>query len=116
MSYAKFNTSFRRAAVAVAEELGLEFISTKRQLNNGTLKFHDPKTDAQYALCESGYIRRYVKGFKHSFMTETPIYHYPLNTRNKLWAANTTYDLAGPNEQLGIMVRAINNYRQKTKS
>ena len=33
----KFNASFRKSAAAVATELGLEFISSKRQVENGTL-------------------------------------------------------------------------------
>ena len=53
-----FSTSFKTAANAVAEELGLENITSQRQKANGTLCYHDPETDVDYTLHETGYIRR----------------------------------------------------------
>ncbi len=53
-----FSTSFKTAANAVAEELGLENITSERQKANGTLCFHDPETDVDYTMHETGYIRR----------------------------------------------------------
>ena len=53
-----FSTSFKTAANAVAEELGLENITSQRQKANGTLCFHDPETDVDYTMHETGYIRR----------------------------------------------------------
>jgi len=120
MAYTKFNATFRASAVAVAQELGLEFISTRRQVNNGTLMFNDPETGVQYAMYDSGYVRRHIKGYRHSFMKEAPRYMYPLNKRASYIAPSTngwnhsqcgTYLLAGPDEQLGILTRAVMNYR-----
>ena len=53
-----FSTSFKTAANAVAEELGLENITSERQKANGTLCYHDPETDVDYTMHETGYIRR----------------------------------------------------------
>ena len=116
MKHCKFNASFRKSALAVANELELEFVSTPTQIKNGTLKFNDPETDVQYALHESGYIRRYIKGYQHHFMTEAPNNMYPLNRRNRDYCADNTYYLASPDEQLGIMCRAVMNYRINQQS
>jgi hypothetical protein len=122
MAYTKFNATFRTSVLEVTKKLGLQFISTKRQVNNGTLMFLDPETGVKYAMHDSGYIRRHIKGFRHSFMKEDPVYHYPLNKRASYIAPSTngwnyrqngTYMLAGPDEQLGILVRAVINYRKK---
>ena len=123
MNYTKFNASFRQSVLAVAQELGLEFISTKRQVENGTLLFADPQCTnrgIRYALHESGYVRRYVQGgFYYS-----PNYwnHYPLNRRTS-WTKQSahgwkyrqmsSYQKAHGDEQLGILVRAVLNYRNK---
>jgi hypothetical protein len=113
--YTKFNTPFRQAVVNIAEEIGLEFISTKRQVENGSLLFYDPQTGCKYGLYESGYIRRFIR-------TGT----YPLNSRSprtveyRNWRTNTqstyynkqAYDFANANEQLGIFVRSVFSYRK----
>ncbi len=122
MKHTKFNACFRYSTVAVARELGLTFISTTRQIENGTLMFHDPETNVQYSLHESGYIRRHTSGYRHAFMQKDPTYMYPLNKRTS-WtkqSANgwkyrqtSSYQKAHGDEQLGILVRAVLNYRNK---
>lgn len=53
-----FSPSFKRAADTVAEDLGLENITSKRQKANGTICYHDPETGVDYTMHETGYIRR----------------------------------------------------------
>ena len=105
----KFNASFRKSTYAVATEMGLEFISTKRQVENGTLMFYDPRSRAKYALYESGYVRRLNPAM------------YQLNKTRKVTHQGSKYVYqmterikANPEEQLGIFVKSIVNYRNKT--
>ena len=56
-----FSPSFKRAADTVAEDLGLENITSQRQKANGTICYHDPQTETDYTLHETGYIRRRLK-------------------------------------------------------
>jgi hypothetical protein len=107
----KFNASFRKSAYAVATEMGLEFISTNRQVENGTLMFYDPQTLAKYAMYESGYVRRiYSNGYQtvmyqlnktHKVAHQDPAYTFIMTKRIK----------ANPEEQLGIFVKSIVNCR-----
>lgn len=109
----KFNTSFRKSTVAVATELGLVLISTKRQIENGTLMFYDLESNVKYAMYESGYVRR-LDG-------QTM---YQLN-KTRMGIKTTTYKgkeythyqkiriLANPNEQLGIFAKSVVNWRNK---
>lgn len=107
--FCKFNARFRKATNRVAETMGLEFISTPLQVENGTLCFYDPETDTCYSLHESGYIRRHVrtdnKMVKYDWQT------YQLN-RTELNRYSVSRILASPDTQLGIFVRAILNYRK----
>ena len=109
----KFNATFRLATASVAEELGLVLFSTKRQIENGTLEFYDPQTDVKYAIYESGYIRRFirktVRGVAHGWNAWTG---YQLNPQQNAFGRNERILIDNPNEQLGIMVRAIVNYRK----
>lgn len=124
----KFNASFRKSAYAVATEMGLEFISTKRQVENGTLMFNDPQTNVKYAMYESGYIRRLVPTSFHwsssQNIQDQGHQMYQLNkTRKEL--KTTVYNgksytryqtvrlLANPEEQLGILVKSVVNFRNK---
>jgi hypothetical protein len=107
----KFNASFRKSAYAVATELGLEFISTKSQVENGTLMFYDPQTLSNYAMYESGYVRRIHKNDWQTLM-------YQLNKTHKVAQEGFGYTYimtkrikANPEEQLGIFVKSIVNYR-----
>lgn len=117
MKHCKFNAAFRINVVTVANELGLEFISTSRQTNSGTLMFRDPVTNCRYSLHESGYVRRYIKS--------TPYYSgavyengYQLNrtelTKTK-YSTRTYRLLASPYEQLGILVKSVINYRNNNQ-
>lgn len=114
-----FNSAFRQNVVMVAESLGLTFISTPRQVNNGTLMFWDPQTDVKYSLHESGYVRRYIK---RSFWgigedgLEVATEGYQLNPTQKVYIPNRTSkvavrQLATPYEQLGIFTKAVIAYR-----
>jgi len=114
-----FNTAFRQNVVMVAETLGLTFISTARQVNNGTLIFWDPRTSVKYSLHESGYVRRWIKpsiwGPKGDGLVEATE-AYQLNPTQKVWVPNRTYKrtvrlLATPYEQLGIFTKAVIAYR-----
>ena len=120
----KFNASFRKSAYAVATEMGLEFISTKRQVENGTLMFNDPQTNVKYAMYESGYIRRLIPtGFRWSSsqtVKEQMHQMYQLNKTHKVThqGSNYTYQMtarikANPEKQLGILVKSIVNFRNK---
>ncbi len=120
MKHCTFNSSFRKNVVAVAEQLGLTFISTNRQVQNGTLMFHDPVTRCNYSLHESGYVRRYILN------TESVNYYRQLNNEtaamcgyqlNKTAMRKTKYReakvrlLASPYEQLGILVKSVLSFR-----
>ena len=120
----KFNASFRKSAYAVATEMGLEFISTKRQVENGTLMFNDPQTDVKYAMYESGYIRRLIPVGYHwsnsQTIDERGHQMYQLNKTRKVprsgpgWTFSSTERIkANPEEQLGIFVKSIVNFRNK---
>lgn len=124
----KFNASFRKSAAAVATELGLEFISTKRQVENGTLMFNDPETNVKYAMYESGYVRRLIPtGFPWSSSQRVKDQMHQMYQLNKTrhGVKTTTYNgkaytcrqkiriLANPDEQLGIFAKSIVNYRNK---
>lgn len=108
----KFNASFRKSAAAVATELGVEFISTKRQVENGTLMFNDPKTNVNYAMYESGYVRRLLPAMYQLNKTRDGY-----KTRTYNGKDYTTYQririMANPDEQLGIFAKSIVNYRNK---
>jgi hypothetical protein len=100
--YCKFNATFRYHAIELGEALGLKFISSNRQIQNGTLKFYDPIKNCAYALYESGYVRR-ENG-----------YIYQLN---QVKSHKTSYGwrpervLASPFEQLGILAKSVLLYR-----
>ncbi len=57
-NFCNFDARFRKSAALVANEMGMEFISTPRQVENGTLMFNDPVRNVKYAMYESGYVRR----------------------------------------------------------
>jgi hypothetical protein len=124
----KFNASFRKSAVAVGEALGLEFISSKRQVENGTLMFNDPQSNVKYALYESGYVRRLTPldncpWGNSQTINERGHAMYQLNKVRKEWKQVTSYTgktysyyqnvriLANPEEQLGILVKSVVNWR-----
>jgi hypothetical protein len=126
----KFNASFRKSAAAVGEALGLEFISSKRQVENGTLMFNDSQTNVKYALYESGYVRRLVPIGRQPWGNSQTIDSkghamYQLNKVRKDWKHVTSYTgktysyyqnvriLANPEEQLGIFAKAVVNWRNK---
>jgi hypothetical protein len=123
----KFNARFRTAVMAVADEMGLDFISTPQQVENGTLMFNDPIGKVKYAMYESGYVRRLVP----STIAQTPYPNksgyamYQLNKvirnahKSSIWN-NKVYNyrgsqrvLSGPDEQLGILVKSVANWRKR---
>ena len=131
MKHCKFTTPFRKSALAVAEELGLEFISTRLQVENGTLMFNDPESNVKYALYESGYVRRLVPIGRQPWGNSQTIDSkghamYQLNKTHKVtkhWKDHqgfTSYQtteriLANPIEQLGILVQSVVNWRNNRR-
>jgi hypothetical protein len=99
--------------------MGLEFISTPRQVENGTLCFYDPETDTRYSLHESGYVRRHIR--TSDWMEEWKTYQLNRTTQATVIYVNSrgkeqSYDctqriLATPDEQLAIFVRRVLSYR-----
>jgi hypothetical protein len=123
----KFNARFRTAVMAVADEMGLEFISTPRQVENGTLMFNDPIGKVKYAMYESGYVRRLVPTtiWQTPYPNKSGYAMYQLNRvirnahKSSIWN-NKVYNyrgahrvLAGPDEQLGILVKSVANWRNR---
>lgn len=122
-----FNTSFRKTVLAVGHEIGLEFISTKRQIENGTLMFNDPQSNVKYALYESGYVRRIIPIRKTPWGNPQTI----SSTGHTMYQLNKTRDgykttvykeegytryqkiriMANPEEQLAILVKSVINWR-----
>ena len=122
MKHCKFNTSFRESVAVIADALDLEFVSTSRQVENGTLVFYDPETDSQYAMYESGYVRRHIRAMNWGEGPDWMIYQ--LNRIKKVSVkyrskkgkmksyVGTERILANPDEQLAIFVRAVIKYRK----
>jgi len=111
--YTKFNATFRLAANTVLVELGLVYAGNPRRVNNGTLFYWDPIGECYYALYESGYCRRFIPvngPWGRSEMIYGAAYKgYQLNKTVKgRWVHRI---LAGPDEQLGRVTRAIVRYR-----
>lgn len=70
-------------AVKILEDAGLVFVSTPRQLENGTLMFDDPKIKGvKYSVTANGYARRHVTG-KSYWSGQDKEDSYPLNKKRK---------------------------------
>jgi hypothetical protein len=110
----KFNAHFRNAVNEVASELGLDYASTTRQTNKGTLMFYDPVTGALYAIYESGYVRRFVK--RNFWLRQGQYQGYQLNktfTSKPASVRRTIRELCQtPEQALGIMAIGVLNYRK----
>lgn len=96
------------------EALGLVETTSNTQRKNGTRRFHDPITKADYMSYESGYIRRsYVT---NSWRTGKPFRTiYQLNPTKKV---NGQYGemtqrvlIPNANDRLDGLIRAAANYR-----
>ena len=124
----KFNSTVRENIYRVMMELDMDFISNKRQIENGTLLFEDPQTGALYGFYESGYIRRFyqttmrwgaaqtINGIGYAMYQLNPVYtEYCVSEYNAKTYEYTRKrrQLVGPMEQLGIAVSAITQYRLK---
>jgi hypothetical protein len=112
MKHCNFDARFRKSTALVANEMGLEFTSTPRQVENGTLMFYDPQAKVSYSMHESGYVRRYIMGGWPFGGTRRM---YQLNKTKSYLVESGWYRkeriLASPDEQLAIMVRAVVNHR-----
>jgi hypothetical protein len=110
--HCKFNSTFRQNVVRVAETLGLEFISTPKQVENGTLSFYDPQGKCTYSLYESGYVRRSYYN-EYALFSHTNVYQLnPIEkTKNRYNSFTSKRILMNPNEQLGILVKSVINWR-----
>ena len=103
--YCKFNSTFRYHAIELGEALGLKFISSNRQVQNGTLRFYDPVMHCAYSLYESGYVRRETN-------VSGRIYQLNQVKRHKTpygWRSERL--LATPLEQLGILAKSVLLFR-----
>jgi len=125
--FTTFNAYTRKKIHAVMTDMGLALISTRRQIENGTLMYRDPETQCLYSFHQSGYCRRYTPQRHHwgtAFESNGTRYAmYQLN-RVENGTKTTTYNgkayttrhqiriLANPVEQLGIVTAAIALYRQ----
>lgn len=96
------------------EALGLVETTSNTQRKNGTRRFHDPVTEANYMSYESGYIRReYVTT---SWRTGKPLRTiYQLNPTRKVegrYGEMTQRVLiSNESERLDSLIRAAANYR-----
>lgn len=122
-----FDARYRTSVDNVLTSMGLKLISTPRQIENGTLMYHDPYTKVIYALYESGYIRRLIPSFGWGTSQTIGGKTYAGYQLNKTCRETIQREyngriyefeqkvriLANPMEQLGIVVAGIANYRQK---
>lgn len=114
----KFNARYRLGLLRVAKVLGIDLISTDKQIEKGSLIFHDPIRDCYYGLYESGYVRRHIiTGWfwgASQCIDGKNVAGYQLN-KTKRYLINgrvaTTRILANPDEQMAILVRSVLNYR-----
>lgn len=121
MSYkhANFNFNFRLSIDTTMRTLGLLHAGSNRQVEKGTLIYYDPIEDCYYGFYESGYCRRLVPTKSRLGSTlvinGTPVSSYQLNKTIKTrWnKMRTKRILAGPDEQLGRVIRGIISYRNR---
>lgn len=122
-----FDARYRQSVDRVLGSMGLYHIGTKKQVENGTLMYMDPRTDCLYALYESGYIRRFTprqigwgtsyrrKETNYAMYQLNPVYNE--NRKSIDWKGNPflykvkVRRLLPPMEQLGRITIAITNYR-----
>jgi len=127
MKQYKFDARYRQSVDRVLGSMGLFHIGTRRQVENGTLMYLDPRTNCLYALYESGYIRRFTP--KQLAWGQAFQYNgkgYAMYQLNPVYNENRTYTsldgkqhlykvkarrLLSPIEQLGRITIAITNYR-----
>lgn len=100
------------------EALGLVETTSNTQRKNGTRRFHDPITGANYMSYESGYIRR--EYMTRSWRTGEPFRTiYQLNPIRKVEGryGEMTQRILIPNEttRLDSLIRAAANYRVTTQ-
>lgn len=106
------------------EALGLVETTSKTQRKNGTRRFHDPITRANYMSYESGYIRR--EYITTSWRSGKPFRTmYQLNSKRKgtyvsprsgqIFDTVERVMINDPNERLDRIAKAVANYR-KTKA
>lgn len=127
MKTVTFDARYRKSVDSVLTAMGLKLISTRKQIENGTLMYRDPYTQCLYALYESGYIRRFVPT-RYSIGQTINGKGYAMYQLNPVYNENriaNSYDgkkyiytvkvrrLLSPIEQLGRIVIAIQNYRNR---
>ena len=96
------------------EALGLVETTSIAQRKNGTVRYHDPITGADYMSYQSGYIRRAYT--TNSWRTGKPIRTiYQLNSTHKVntkWGESTQRILIhDENLRIDRLIRAAANYR-----
>jgi hypothetical protein len=103
----------------VANELGLLYMSSPKQIANGTAMFYDPQTNAYYGIYKSGYVRRICpnewnyRGYAMYQLNR--IKRTKLNTSGNYTCYRYERILANPTEQLAILHRAVENFRKQPK-
>ena len=127
MKQYKFDARYRQSVDRVLGSMGLYHIGTRRQVENGTLMYRDPRTNCLYALYESGYIRRFTpkqlawgkafqyNGKSYAMYQLNPVYNETKNVKSYtgkeyLYTVKVRR-LLSPIEQLGRITIAITNYR-----
>jgi hypothetical protein len=111
-SFLNFDARFRQSCHNVISDMGLDFISTPRQVENGTLMFADSETDCRYAIYETGYIRRFIKRGYYTNQQDSSMWKgYQLNRQHKVDGRTVREPATTPDELLGKLVRAITHYR-----
>lgn len=100
------------------EVLGLEEITTKRQLNNGTRSFKDPITNNIYSSYESGYVRVHCPHMAPYQLNKTT--NKNVSIRNGDW--EYTYRkverimIPTETERLERLVHCVGNHRKNHKN
>lgn len=108
-----YTTHFIKSAIAVTEAIGLEFISSEKQIRNGSLVFHDPESNTVYGLYLSGYVRRH-SGNRMYQLNKTTYGHKVTEYNGQTYTHwGKIRLLVGPDEGLGILVQAVVRWRHK---
>lgn len=103
------------------ETLGLVEVTSQRQANNGTVCYHDPRTNCDYMSYESGYVRRSYKS-KSWWSGKTIETIYQLNKTRKVTQTSkvsgrkfeSTERILEPNADVrfDMIAKAAVNYRK----
>lgn len=108
MSYTKFTSRHRKAIGIICNENDIDIVTTSIQKKNGTIAIHDNVTSTGYTLHTTGYVR-----LKDDFGWCGSTRHYQLNRTTKDKNDWTIRILASADEQIVILMNAIQRHRKK---